>query len=482
MTMVLTRRRRVVAKRYQLETEWREGLAQGYWLAYDTVEEREVVLYEVAVDGGDDLAATRRAESAAAVSHDRLIPVLEVVSHGGRVLAVQELSLGPTLADYVADNSPLATPVAARLAADIAEAIAELEAAGLAHGALSPFAIHVESGRARVGFVGAAHQGNDVFVAPEVRHPSAATTASDLWSLGALLDGLLGPAEAFAPGPEDLRAGLHALAERLAHDEPELRPNWAQVVEILGRAASSEDLALLPTAAQAMTSVFTATPPQAASSSPWVRPPDEEEDEGRSYRVFPSWPPPARVSIPLAIICLLVIVVLVGLLVTNGYLGGRSSDDTETVSAVGEARIPDGWTVFEHDDVGFTLAYPPGWQVRQDGTVTEFRDPRTGAFLRADYRSPPGASPLQTWLDLEGGFVTQFPDYVRLQMTPTRVNGREAAIWEFRYVDGENLLHGVDLGIATETHAYALYFQTPDDQWEDLLDTFYGFAGSFSAP
>lgn len=481
--MVLTRRRRTVAKRYVLDTDWRQGLPSATWYARDTTTERDVVLYEVLAAGGDDLAASDRAGALLGLAHSAVPSVFDVVSHGGRVLAVEEAPAGASLEERLDTQSSMSTVECAAVAADLAAALATAAELGIVHGAISPRTVHLSDNGARLDHFGAIPATVDSPPAPEVEGGHPPSAASDIWALGQVILRMLGPESEVVASFDPSHQAIHDAARAMTDPDPRARPTPAAASAMLADAAVlARQAHPVPTAAQAMTSLFAVDPPRlnpVALSAPVED--EEEPGDDHSFRVFPSWPPPARVSIPVAVLCLLVIGVLVGLLLTNGTLGRGSAEVTSDSVASADPVVPDGWEVFEHPEAGFTLAHPPEWTVTQEGTVTEFRDPGSRAFLRADYRSDPAASPLQTWLDLEGGFVAQFPDYVRLQITPAEVSGLEAAIWEFRYSpDGEAVFHGVDLGIATDTRAYALYFQTPDEEWEGSLETFYDFARSFS--
>ncbi len=128
---------------------------------------------------------------------------------------------------------------------------------------------------------------------------------------------------------------------------------------------------------------------------------------------------------------------------------------------------------------GFTISHPPGWSVVIDGSLTDFRDPSTGAYLRVDHVQPPGPSPEAAWLDFEPRFAAENAGYQRVRIEPTTFQGFPAAVWEFTYGDG---LRAVDLGFVTDDYGFALNFQAPEADWERLQPVFEAFQAGFRPP
>ncbi|HVL28801.1 MAG TPA: hypothetical protein VM390_11680, partial [Acidimicrobiales bacterium] len=184
-----------------------------------------------------------------------------------------------------------------------------------------------------------------------------------------------------------------------------------------------------------------------------------------------------------------VLAALVAVVVT--WAGGRGagtgeggSPETSAARAPGEAAgtVPAGWVSYQHPTVGFTLRHPPGWTIETSGTLTDFRDPATGAYLRVDYTTSPGPSAEQAWLDLEPRFAAAHAGYRRIRIEPTTYQGYPAAIWEFTYTDGGAPLRAVDLGFVTGPYGFALNFQTPARLWDPMQDQFEAFKASFRPP
>jgi len=131
---------------------------------------------------------------------------------------------------------------------------------------------------------------------------------------------------------------------------------------------------------------------------------------------------------------------------------------------------------------GFTINRPKNWTLRTDGTLTDFRDPETGAYLRVDHIQPPGPSPEGAWVDLERSFSAENANYRRIRIDPTTYAGYRAAIWEFTYSSGGTDLRVADLGFVTARYGFALYFQARSADWERLQPTLQAFKDSFRAP
>jgi hypothetical protein len=117
-----------------------------------------------------------------------------------------------------------------------------------------------------------------------------------------------------------------------------------------------------------------------------------------------------------------------------------------------------------------------------DGSLTDFRDPSTGAYLRVDHVQPPGPSPEGAWLDYEPRFAAENSGYRRVRIEPTTFQGLPGAVWEYTYGDGGARLRAVDLGFVTGDYGFALNFQTREADWERLQPVFEAFQAGFRAP
>jgi serine/threonine protein kinase len=163
--------------------------------------------------------------------------------------------------------------------------------------------------------------------------------------------------------------------------------------------------------------------------------------------------------------------------------GNRTAATARAAVTTAPPPAPAGDRVAYTDpQTGYTIAYPKGWSVRPDGTLTDFRDPATNAYLRVDHIEPPGPSPEGAWFELEKSFAAENENYQRIRIEPTTYNGYRAGIWEFTYTSGGAQLHVVDLGFITPRYGFALYFQTRAGDWDRMQSTFQAFKDSFKAP
>jgi hypothetical protein len=151
-------------------------------------------------------------------------------------------------------------------------------------------------------------------------------------------------------------------------------------------------------------------------------------------------------------------------------------------AASSPATAAAGTAPYTDPQTGFTITAPKNWAVHTDGTLTDFRDPDTGAYLRVDHVQPPGPSPEGAWYDLEQSFAATNANYQRIRIDPTTYSGYRAAVWEFTYSAGGADLHVADLGFITPHYGFALYFQTRAADWDRLQPTLQAFKDSFKAP
>jgi hypothetical protein len=144
--------------------------------------------------------------------------------------------------------------------------------------------------------------------------------------------------------------------------------------------------------------------------------------------------------------------------------------------------VPSNWKTYTDPATGFTISRPPDWRVRVNGSLTDFVDPDSGAYLRVDHVQPPGPSPEGAWYDFEPRFAADNPGYRRIRITPTTYAGFRAAVWEFTYGTGGRQRHAVDLGFVTPRYGFALNFDARSADWDRLQPVFEAFKASFKAP
>ena len=131
-----------------------------------------------------------------AVQHEHLVPLRDVVElSDGRTALVFDLVAGALLRSMVHARGQLRPGEVVTILPPICQAVAALHAAGGSHGDISAGNIMLTAagrpllldlGAARVMGYGGQVCGTEGFIAPEVREGTAPTTASDVFSLGAI--------------------------------------------------------------------------------------------------------------------------------------------------------------------------------------------------------------------------------------------------------------------------------------------------------
>jgi serine/threonine protein kinase len=227
----------LISSRYTLEREIGRGGAGTVHLARDEVLGRTVAIKRIGLMPGTtnpDLArAEREARIAAALNHPHVVSVFDLVEEDDCHWLVMEYVDGRTLAEVVREEGPLEPTRAAGILAQTADALVEAHSAGIVHRDVKPSNILVNAeDHAKLGDFGIARASTDpsltqtglvtgspAYLAPEVASGSAATTASDVWSLGATLYHAL----AGRP-PYDVGENLIGALYKIVHDDPPRLP------------------------------------------------------------------------------------------------------------------------------------------------------------------------------------------------------------------------------------------------------------------
>ncbi|MDQ6797547.1 MAG: serine/threonine protein kinase [Actinomycetota bacterium] len=352
-------------------------------------------------------------------------------------------------------------------------------------------------------------------------------------ALGPLIDALLAKRPAERPSAAEVKLRLSEVVAGATPDAPgdststaefDLRADWTPLP------VSTAESAPRPEAATATPEATTATPEAATApvAAPGLDSAAAAPAAGAGTRDRPTTDPiappvadrpaavhPAPRAAPsrrrrrdgsrarLAVPLVLGMVVLAAVLLSALLVRGRSDpspkaaiDAPVTTSAAGRpaptgapkapanvaTNVPTDWVGYQDPATGFAIAHPPSWTVSTDGTLTDFRDPSSGAYLRVDHREPPGPSPEGAWYEFEPTFSARNAGYKRLQITPTTYEGYRAAVWEYTYTGGGADLRAVDLGFVTANHGFALNFQSTASEWDRLQPVFAAFKASFKAP
>ena len=227
----------MIAGRYTLVREIGRGGAGVVHLGHDEVLDRHVAIKRMGLLPGtteDDVArAEREARLAAGISHPHVVSILDLVKDEDCYWLVMEHVEGRTLTEVVVAEGALEPARAAGLLAQAADGLVEATRAGIVHRDVKPSNIMVdEQDHAKLGDFGIARSADDAaltrtglvtgspaYLAPEVASGSVATTASDVWSLGAtLFHAVVGRA------PYDMGQNVLGGLYRIVHDDPPRLP------------------------------------------------------------------------------------------------------------------------------------------------------------------------------------------------------------------------------------------------------------------
>ena len=242
-----------VAGRYTLQQQIGHGAHGAVWAAYDEVLGRTVALKRLGTTselGSGAVRAEREARLAAQLGHPNVVAVYDLVTEDGGTWLVMERVEGQPLSAVVAD-APLSPDDAARLLAPVADALTQAHALGIVHRDVKPsnilagpdgakltdFGIARGSGDAtltRTGLV----TGSPAYLAPEVAIGGQATSASDVWSLGATLVHLLTGRPPYHR--DDLDNGPLAVVYRIAHEDPPVVAGAGWLAPLLARTMAKD--------------------------------------------------------------------------------------------------------------------------------------------------------------------------------------------------------------------------------------------------
>ena len=163
---------------------------------------------------------------------------------------------------------------------------------------------------------------------------------------------------------------------------------------------------------------------------------------------------------------------------TAGGSGGSGGSGGTGVDS--SAPIPAGFRRYQ-DPTGFSIAMPDGWRVSHQGHYVYLTPPSGAEFLLIDQSSHPQPNPLADWRQQEANREGTYPGYHRIRLVAIHYpQAEKAADWEFTYYRQGVLTHVLNRNILTNsTHAYALYWSTPQAEWSQSWHIFQTLARTF---
>ena len=207
------------------------------------------------------------------------------------------------------------------------------------------------------------------------------------------------------------------------------------------------------------------------SAPPMVFTPDEEHRQPA-----PPWPVPRRRSGWLLGLSVLVVVVLLAILFTNGRQIFTERGRTARIIASVD------WAQYTDPATGFRIDYPRDWLVSREGNYTDFRHPASAAALRVVVQDTNGRTAENAWIELERRFRNEWPSYSRIRLEPLTFREFDAAEWEFTYARRNTQLHNLDLGVVTGAKTFTLNFESRESNWSVVQAFFIRFSSSFQPP
>jgi len=479
----------------------------------------------------------REARATASLSHPNVVTTYDVVEEDGLPYIVMELLDARSLSQVLQEDGALPAHRVAQIGLEMLGALELSHRQGVVHRDVKPGNVLLtEDGRAILTDFGIATMAGDpaltstgvvlgspAYMSPERARGKKPGPEADMWSLGATLyaaaegrppydgDNALVTLTAVISDPvEPPRVG-GPLAEAilgLLEKDPAARMSIKATRTLLERAAADRSGAAPPattvaaaadldragrTEALPLAAAATAPPPArpaADETGPplWRDVDDPVTDDGSRRRTA---------VILVALVALLALVLGVGYAATrdddprtptasdpttspetSGPPSESPSESEPPPSSAEETQaegVPAGFTLHT-DETGFQVAVPQGWEPQRDGTQVNFREPGGSRFLRVDQTDDPKPDAKKDWQQQEKSVENRLNNYQRIRIDKVDYRDYNAADWEFTF---ESNTHVLNRGMNTGEMGYALYFSSPDDQWDEsepiratIFDTF----------
>ena len=220
-------KRPLVVGRYRLEDDSPigRGATGEVWRATDTTLNRVVALKQIQLAGvaehiveGLKQRTLHEGQTIAALSHPNIVSVYDVVTDGDRIMLVLEYVSSRGADALLAAHGPFPLHLAAQIGAQMAEALAAVHAHGVLHRDITPGNVLIDDrwnatltdfGISQVTIdlqrtTDVASIGTPAFMAPETARGEPATSATDIYGLGATIWALVEGVPPFhQPGPDN---------------------------------------------------------------------------------------------------------------------------------------------------------------------------------------------------------------------------------------------------------------------------------------
>ncbi|MEU3621615.1 serine/threonine protein kinase [Amycolatopsis coloradensis] len=258
----------IVGGRYRLDQPIGRGRAGIVWLAFDTRLLRTVAMKRMYLPVGlpPDRAEQAKAvviqegKDAAKFEHATAIKVYDVLPDGPDVWLVMEYIPSRGMATFLAEHGRLTPEQAAALGIMLGRALAAMHEAGVVHRTVEPGTVLLaDDGGVKLTDIGITGGGaTPAYRAPEVARGEPATSASDVFSLGATLytavEGVppFGEDGESSERPPQTAGPLAGALRKMLRAEPDVRPTMADTVRSLGAITEGRQTAFIPPTAPAM--------------------------------------------------------------------------------------------------------------------------------------------------------------------------------------------------------------------------------------
>jgi eukaryotic-like serine/threonine-protein kinase len=521
---------RLVAGRYRLSRVIGRGGMGAVWQARDELLDRDVAVKELVwppsfTERERETAcrrASREAQVAARLNHPNVIRVYDIVVEDGHPWIVMELLPYQSLRDLVAEEGPLTPARAARVGLGILAALGAAHAEGIVHRDVKPANILVGPDDRVVltdfGIARAADSttlttagmliGSPSYMAPERARGGESSAPGDLWGLGASLY-----AAVEGHPPFDRENALASLTAVVA-DEPEPAKHAGPLRPVITGLLRKDPDERLDAAETERMLHHVLAPPAPAPAPAEPTPVSAEPVPAEPVPAEPAWSRRTHRRVPaLAGLAALVVTVAAAIGVafaltsspgrptaspagsthSSPAAGSHSSAGTtptatsrrsSAASGSGSASsgtMPAGWYRFTNS-TGFSIGVPDGWQISHVGHYVYITDPDNGGiFLLIDQSDQPKPNPLADWQQQAAAREGSYPDYHQIRLESVSYPQAEAAAdWEFTYDRNGVPVHILNRNIlANADHAYALYWSTPESDWNAYYRYFQAFAATF---